>query len=958
MDSLSSLAYDKARLDTEVFSFLRVNPKMLFQTLLKGHVCVLPCELGPFLPLPRDRSFVPRREHSNSTLTATGDSLAIEFPHSLADDADPITGVPTQRDGKFAYYGIVVGVVFMIDTDAESCDAPAARETRTVGRLQSKHGFLSSPPDDAVGHTKTVAVGKLGDKQLAFDEPEPEQAASKPPARSIGKLKMDMFAQQPDPEPTKPPMRSVGKLNIGTAFIQPEPEPSTLPKKAPPKRVLAADPPAPEASEPEPAPGPAPEAAAPRPSPSIGGMSQLEKLRALKAQKKAETEATQAVTEPDAVSTGARLETEPVDEVPVPSSLSVGKLDAYKLDRVLNNAKLEVVPSPNAPASVGKLTMPAFDVQDAGASLRRDKPTVGKLTMPAFGTEDDPGEGGSRADPVVNKLDKSKVLNMFSQGDSTPIRSPAAPASVGKLDSSRFALEAEPTPSPSGGRAPIEVGKLGSRFTEVSSGSGNSSNTCAACGKTVYLVEKLVVDGDTYHKSCFKCSVCNGSISAGSYAKAHGVLYCKPHFKQKFKEKGNYDEGFGHEQRKRTFCGVGGHASKTAAVSQLPDEREAQREQDSVIDAINRDHRKLLASQASLEEVGVAVPQELTDKLEAKAAELTEAKATLKSLQQQQHTRMEAERERIAAAETEAAQAEVTIVDGDGSAAPVPEEAAAEEIQYLDVSPDNPASAPEEAAAEEIQYLDVSPDDPASAPALAPSVEAEGAPSPEEPTASGRPVGKLNNTWGQAPTEQKEQKRAPTSTPGKLKVRGVVYVATPPPRQLTRSAGMLMLRSASYAFAVVFFPCCWRHLEWKRPRQVHAMFEAKDEPAQAPALNKPKAQPGKLGSRFKEVVEDTSASEFVPSSKRQPVPAAKLHQRATPAVEEAEDESIKVDLGPYNGEALENDGQGMYLVVLTNRSTRLVIASYDDFMASNQQISVGKMKNSLRDRVLLCRGPR
>lgn len=139
--------------------------------------------------------------------------------------------------------------------------------------------------------------------------------------------------------------------------------------------------------------------------------------------------------------------------------------------------------------------------------------------------------------------------------------------------------------------------------------------------------------------------------------------------------------------------------------------------------------------------------------------------------------------------------------------------------------------------------------------------------------------------------------------------------------------------------------------------QVNSMFEAKDDPAPAPALSRPKAPPGKLGSRFKEVVADTSASEFVPSSKRQPV-AAQVHQQATPPVAEVEDESIDVDLGPYNGEPLENDGQGMYLVVLTNRSSSLVIASYDDFMASNQQIGVGKMKNSLRDRVLLCRGAR
>uniref|UniRef100_A0A8B7WBJ8 Xin actin-binding repeat-containing protein 2 n=1 Tax=Castor canadensis TaxID=51338 RepID=A0A8B7WBJ8_CASCN len=38
--------------------------------------------------------------------------------------------------------------------------------------------------------------------------------------------------------------------------------------------------------------------------------------------------------------------------------------------------------------------------------------------------------------------------------------------------------------------------------------------------------------------------------SLGNYASLHGQIYCKPHFKQLFKSKGNYDEGFGHKQHK------------------------------------------------------------------------------------------------------------------------------------------------------------------------------------------------------------------------------------------------------------------------------------------------------------------------------------------------------------------------------------------------------------------------
>ncbi|XP_072501955.1 LIM domain-containing protein 2 isoform X1 [Notamacropus eugenii] len=42
--------------------------------------------------------------------------------------------------------------------------------------------------------------------------------------------------------------------------------------------------------------------------------------------------------------------------------------------------------------------------------------------------------------------------------------------------------------------------------------------------------------------------------SLGSYAALHGEFYCKPHFQQLFKSKGNYDEGFGRKQHKELWA--------------------------------------------------------------------------------------------------------------------------------------------------------------------------------------------------------------------------------------------------------------------------------------------------------------------------------------------------------------------------------------------------------------------
>ncbi|XP_078501193.1 LIM domain-containing protein 2 isoform X1 [Lissotriton helveticus] len=76
---------------------------------------------------------------------------------------------------------------------------------------------------------------------------------------------------------------------------------------------------------------------------------------------------------------------------------------------------------------------------------------------------------------------------------------------------------------------------------------------CATCQKTVYPMERLVADKLIFHNSCFCCKHCNTKLSLGSYAALHGEFYCKPHFQQLFKSKGNYDEGFGRKQHKELW---------------------------------------------------------------------------------------------------------------------------------------------------------------------------------------------------------------------------------------------------------------------------------------------------------------------------------------------------------------------------------------------------------------------
>ncbi|KAJ4831561.1 LIM domain-containing protein wlim1 [Turnera subulata] len=73
---------------------------------------------------------------------------------------------------------------------------------------------------------------------------------------------------------------------------------------------------------------------------------------------------------------------------------------------------------------------------------------------------------------------------------------------------------------------------------------GGEQQKCTACDKTVYLVDRMATDKRVYHKACFRCHHCNGTLKLTSFCSLEGVLYCRPHYDQLFKRTGSLDKSF------------------------------------------------------------------------------------------------------------------------------------------------------------------------------------------------------------------------------------------------------------------------------------------------------------------------------------------------------------------------------------------------------------------------------
>ncbi|CAN1300879.1 LIM domain-containing protein PLIM2c [Linum perenne] len=86
-----------------------------------------------------------------------------------------------------------------------------------------------------------------------------------------------------------------------------------------------------------------------------------------------------------------------------------------------------------------------------------------------------------------------------------------------------------------------------------------TTDKCKTCDKTVHFIDMITADGIPYHKTCFKCAHGGCVLTHSSYAALNGVLYCKHHFAQLFREKGSYS----YINKKSAANAVGGLKSES-----------------------------------------------------------------------------------------------------------------------------------------------------------------------------------------------------------------------------------------------------------------------------------------------------------------------------------------------------------------------------------------------------------
>lgn len=73
------------------------------------------------------------------------------------------------------------------------------------------------------------------------------------------------------------------------------------------------------------------------------------------------------------------------------------------------------------------------------------------------------------------------------------------------------------------------------------------------------------MEGESFHKSCFKCAHGGCPLTHATYASLDGILYCKHHFAQLFMEKGTYQHVLEAANNKK-------NADQAAAIEVVEDE--------------------------------------------------------------------------------------------------------------------------------------------------------------------------------------------------------------------------------------------------------------------------------------------------------------------------------------------------------------------------------------------------
>ncbi|KAM9828546.1 LIM domain and actin-binding protein 1-like isoform 1-T1 [Syngnathus typhle] len=187
-----------------------------------------------------------------------------------------------------------------------------------------------------------------------------------------------------------------------------------------------------------------------------------------------------------------------------------------------------------------------------------------------------PGDGSlAETTPLRDRMALYQAA--ISKQDVTPVNTDLQELFGGKQKENvpPFSLDMSPESEPPNNRKSFNDENIGPGDDNPSSCSPAKTprnfrlpvrETCVSCQKTVYPLERLVANQQIFHSACFRCFHCNTKLSLLNYASLHNNVYCKPHFSQLFKAKGNYDEGFGHRPHKELWESKGETGETTAAL--------------------------------------------------------------------------------------------------------------------------------------------------------------------------------------------------------------------------------------------------------------------------------------------------------------------------------------------------------------------------------------------------------
>lgn len=103
-----------------------------------------------------------------------------------------------------------------------------------------------------------------------------------------------------------------------------------------------------------------------------------------------------------------------------------------------------------------------------------------------------------------------------------------------------------------------------------------------------------------------------------NFACLHGNIYCKPHYNQLFKSKGNYDEGFGHRPHKELWTGRGDD-------EELEESEKPKPASPDPFPVKLPSSEKVLNQNSTVEETPIAKVTDLTSSLETKTQTVQEA---------------------------------------------------------------------------------------------------------------------------------------------------------------------------------------------------------------------------------------------------------------------------------------------------------------------------------------------